>query len=79
MKIAAIEHTPVGLIFHKEPTKDGLFLYWDNETKRFYHGTNQSPMSYRQVTNEKYARAENEREARKVAAAFFAALGEDDE
>lgn len=79
MKIAATETTPVGLIFHKESTRDGLFLYWDNETRRFYTGTNQVPKAYRQVENEKYARAENAAEAKKLAAEFFAELGEDDE
>jgi hypothetical protein len=78
MKIAAIEKTPVGLIFHKEPTKDGLYLFWDNDDKKFYTSVMQPGMPMRRVENEKYARAENETEAKRIAAEFFAALGEDD-
>lgn len=78
MKIAAIDRTPVGVSFHKEQTRDGLFLYWDNADHKFYTSFNKPGMPTQPVSNPKYACAKDEAEAGKLATEFFAELGEGD-
>lgn len=65
--------------FETKETEDKFFLQWDRYTGKFHFGRNTPGMPVRVMQNPDYAYAKTQKEARALAAKFFAAKSEEDE